>query len=74
MIRVRRKCAGMSNKKEPVPVVAASPPYLPYVQVRMKEEQLVRLKQLALDERTSVANLLREGIDLMLKKRKLPPL
>jgi hypothetical protein len=63
----------MARKKQN-PVNAADTRPGAYAQVRMTDEQLIRLKQLALDERTTVADLLRDGINLVLKARKLPPL
>jgi hypothetical protein len=36
--------------------------------------QTYRLKQLALDERTTVAGLIRDGLNLILKRKTLPPL
>lgn len=45
-----------------------------YVMAYLADDDVIRLKQLALDERTNVADLLREGINLVFKSRKLPPL
>jgi hypothetical protein len=38
------------------------------------DDELYRLKQLALDERTTVATLIRDGLNRVLKRKKLPPL
>jgi hypothetical protein len=40
---------------------------------RTSDDNLYRLELLALDERTTVAELLRDGLNLILKNRKLPP-
>jgi hypothetical protein len=47
---------------------------LPYAMTTLYDEDLQRIKRLALDERTTVAELLRDGLNLILKSRKLPPL
>jgi hypothetical protein len=41
---------------------------------RLADEDLQRLKQLALDEWMTVADLLRDGLNAMPKRRKLRPL
>jgi predicted Zn-dependent protease len=46
----------------------------PYVTAYVTDEELIRLKQLALDERTTVADLIRDGLNLLLKRKKLQPL
>jgi hypothetical protein len=37
-------------------------------------DKLYRLTQLALDERPTVAGLIRDGLNLILKRKTLPPL
>jgi hypothetical protein len=46
----------------------------PYVTAYVTDDELYRLKQLALDERTTVAALIRDGLNLLLKRKKLQPL
>jgi hypothetical protein len=46
----------------------------PYIMRYVTDDELYRLKQLALDERTTVADLIRDGLNLLLKRKKLQPL
>ncbi len=46
----------------------------PYVMATVSEDQVRRIKQLALDENTTVTELLLRGLDLVFKSKKLPPL
>lgn len=45
-----------------------------YVMAEVSDEQQQRLKRLALDNRTTVADMVRDGLNLLLKSKKLPPL
>ena len=46
----------------------------PYVMATVSEDQVRRIKQLALDENTTVTELLLRGLDMVFKSKKLPPL
>jgi hypothetical protein len=58
----------MAPKKEP-PQPARD--RLPYASAYVEHDTLRKLKQLALDEETTVADLIREGIELVFKRAKI---
>jgi hypothetical protein len=60
----------IASKKKP-PAGRVRPPY---VMATVSEDQLRRIKQLALDETTTVTQLLLRGLDMVLRSKKLPPL
>jgi hypothetical protein len=66
------------RKKQPTfaPAPTKRPKTAPrtYVQANVSPEQLLRIKQLALDERCTVTDLVLDGLELLFKRRKLPPL
>ena len=70
----------MARKKQQTPEDAGAarkrfdPHRRAYVMAEVSDEQQMRLKRLALDERMTVADIVREGVNLFLKSRKLPPL
>jgi hypothetical protein len=71
----------MARKKKEPPVITtaarkrfSNPSRRAYVMAEVSDEQQQRLKRLALDERTTVAEMVRDGLNLLLKSKKLPPL